>query len=101
MGSAACYHLAKRGVKVLGIEQFDIPHEKGSYGDTRIIRVAYFEHPSYIPLLQRSYKLWYDLEQECGEKLLTITGGLDIGPPDEMLFQGSKRSCEEYNIERM
>jgi ketopantoate reductase len=57
MGSAACYHLAKRGVKTLGIEQYDIPHIKGSYGDTRIIRLAYFEHPSYVPLLRRSYQV--------------------------------------------
>jgi sarcosine oxidase len=99
MGSAACYHLAKRGIKVLGIEQYDIPHSKGSYGDTRIIRLAYFEHPLYVPLLKRSYSLWYDLEREAGEKLLTITGGIDAGPKDSTLVKGSKKSCEEHGID--
>jgi hypothetical protein len=64
MGSAACYHLAKRGAKVLGLEQFSIPHDRGSsHGQTRIIRKAYYEHPDYVPLLHRAYQRWYDLEQ--------------------------------------
>ncbi|KAL0489883.1 sarcosine oxidase [Acrasis kona] len=99
MGSAACYHLAKPGTKVLGIEQFDIPHSKGSYGDTRIIRLAYFEHPSYVPLLRRSYENWTELEKESCEQLLVKTGGIDAGPIDGELFLGSKRSCIEHNID--
>ncbi|MCB0243026.1 MAG: FAD-dependent oxidoreductase, partial [Anaerolineae bacterium] len=56
MGSATCYQLARRGRRVLGLEQFDIPHSRGSsHGYTRIIRMAYFEHPAYVPLLRRSY----------------------------------------------
>lgn len=48
MGSAALYHLAKRGKKVLALEQFNVPHERGSsHGITRIIRLAYYEHPLY------------------------------------------------------
>jgi sarcosine oxidase len=63
MGSAACYWLAKRGYKVLGLEQFDIPHTMGSHaGQSRIIRKAYFEHPDYVPLLQRAYYNWEQLE---------------------------------------
>ena len=59
MGSATCYQLAKRGIRVLGLEQFDIPHELGSHaGQSRIIRKAYFEHPDYVPLLVRAYENW-------------------------------------------
>src|SRR5678816_159813 len=58
-GSAALYHLARRRKRVLGIEQFGIPHEFGSsHGLTRIIRLAYYEHPDYVPLLRRAYQLW-------------------------------------------
>lgn len=57
MGSAACWHLARRGVRVLGLERFDIPHAMGSsHGFNRIIRLAYFEDPSYVPLLRRAYE---------------------------------------------
>src|SRR6185436_17260616 len=64
-GSAALYHLARRGKRVLGIEQFGIPHEFGSsHGLTRIIRLAYYEHPDYVPLLQRAYQLWRALERD-------------------------------------
>ena len=56
MGSATAYHLARRGVRVLALERFAVPHEMGSsHGITRIIRLAYFEHPSYVPLLLRAY----------------------------------------------
>ncbi len=80
MGSATCYHLARRGKRVLGLERFDIPHMKGSsHGVTRIIRLPYCEHPSYVPLLKRAYELWYELEQLVKEKLLYITGSLDAG----------------------
>ena len=62
MGSATTYHLARRGQKVLALEQFDIPHELGSsHGVNRIIRLAYAEHPNYVPLLRRAYELWREL----------------------------------------
>ena len=84
MGSAAVYHLARRGQRVLGLERFDIPHSMGSsHGVNRIIRLAYYEHPSYVPLLRRAYELWRDLERTVGEQLLHITGSLDAGPRGE------------------
>ncbi|NNC90344.1 MAG: FAD-dependent oxidoreductase, partial [Akkermansiaceae bacterium] len=67
MGAAACAHLAQRGVKVLGFEQYAIPHERGSHhGRARMIRQSYYEHPDYVPLVQRAYALWEDLEAEAG-----------------------------------
>ncbi len=61
-GSAALYHLAKRGCRALGIDRFPPGHDLGSsHGDTRIIRQAYFEHPDYVPLLFRAYELWAEL----------------------------------------
>ena len=69
MGSSTCYYLAKQGVKVLGLEQFDIPHELGSHaGQSRIIRKAYFEHSDYVPLLQQAYKNWKHLNKFFQEK---------------------------------
>src|SRR5581483_2015826 len=99
MGSAAAYHLARRGKRVLGLEQFGIPHELGSsHGITRIIRLAYYEHPSYVPLLRRAYQLWRELEQLSGERLLHVTGSLDAGPPESEVFLGSKRSCDLHDL---
>jgi sarcosine oxidase len=100
MGSAALYHLARRGRSVLGLERFDVPNELGSsHGITRIIRLAYYEHPSYVPLLRRSYELWRELEAAAGEQLLHITGSVDAGPPGSFVFEGSRRSCEEHGLE--
>jgi sarcosine oxidase len=96
MGSAAVYHLARRGKRVLGLERFDIPHELGSsHGLTRIIRLAYFEDPSYVPLLRRAYELWRELEAEAGEQLLYTTGILEAG---ERIYDGALRSCHEHDL---
>lgn len=100
MGSAALYHLAKRGRKCLGLEQFNIPNDRGSsHGITRIIRLAYYEHPSYVPLLRRCYELWRELETHAGEGLLHITGSIDAGPPESSVFEGSKRACELHDLQ--
>jgi sarcosine oxidase len=99
MGSATLYHLARRGVRVLGIEQFDIPHAMGSsHGLTRIIRLAYFEHPSYVPLLRRAYALWRELSDGVGEALLRTTGSLDIDEAGGQLFEGSRSACELHGL---
>jgi sarcosine oxidase len=99
MGSAAAYHLARRGRRVLGIEQFSIPHEFGSsHGLTRIIRLAYSEHPSYVPLLRRAYELWREMERAAGERLLVITGGVDVGTAGSETIVGSLRSCREHDL---
>ncbi len=99
MGSAAAYHLSARGQRVLGLERYDIPNEQGSsHGITRIIRLAYYEHPSYVPLLKRAYQLWRRLESEAAERLLHITGSVDAGPEESAVFAGSLVSCQEHGL---
>ncbi|MFZ1807192.1 MAG: N-methyl-L-tryptophan oxidase [Cyclobacteriaceae bacterium] len=99
MGSSTCYHLAKQGQKVLGLEQFDIPHELGSYaGQSRIIRKAYFEHPDYVPLLERAYQNWKSLENETGAELYYKTGLLYYGKSDHALIKGLWESANKYAI---
>ena len=99
MGSSAAYHLASRGKRVLGLEQHTPAHDKGSsHGQSRIIRLAYSEDPAYVPLVLRAYELWEQLEHETGEDLMTITGGLMIGPPGSRYFEGSKESAERYDL---
>ncbi|MFI5187497.1 MAG: FAD-dependent oxidoreductase, partial [Chitinophagales bacterium] len=100
MGSSACYHLAQRGYKVLGIEQFDITHEFGSHaGQSRIIRKAYFENSNYVPLLKRSYENWKALEEETGTQIFFQTGLVYFSPSGHSLIKGVKRSASLYNIE--
>ena len=99
MGSAACYHLARRGVRVLGLEQFDIPHALGSgHGQSRMIRLAYYEHPDYVPLLRRSYELWDELGEELGRSIIHVTGGAFFGPPGSQVLEGSLRSVREHGL---
>ncbi len=99
MGAATCYELAERGLRVLGLEQFRAPHEQGEHaGQSRIIRKAYFEHPDYVPLLERAYSNWRKLEQQTGTQVYHPTGLLYIGEPDNALISGTRRSASAYNI---
>ena len=99
VGSPTVYELAKRGKRVLGLERFDVPHDMGSsHGHTRIIRLAYYEHPSYVMLLRRAYELWREIQAHVGEQLLHITGSLDAGPSDSWVFKGSLQSCLEHGL---
>lgn len=100
MGSAACYYLSKRGYNVLGLEQFDISHELGSHtGQSRIIRKAYFEHPDYVPLLEKAYENWKALEKETGQQLYFKTGLLYAGEPANEIIKGVKLAASLYKIE--
>jgi sarcosine oxidase len=63
-----------------------------------VIREQYFEHPLYVPLVQRAYELWRELEKATGQSLMTINGGLMIGRPDGMVVSGTIRSATEYNL---
>lgn len=100
MGSAAAAHAAARGQRVLGLEQFQPGHSQGSsHGRSRVIRLAYFEHPAYVPLLRRAYELWRKLESDTGRRLLHMTGGLMIGAPESDVVSGSLRSAREYHLD--
>ena len=100
MGAAACYSVARRGKKVLGLEQFELAHNRGSHtGDSRLIRRAYFEHPDYVPLLTEAYRLWDAIEQEAAEKLFYRTGILYVGPETSDLLSGVLRSAKEYDVD--
>lgn len=99
VGSAAVYQLAKRGARVLGIDQFPGGHERGSsHGETRVIRQAYFEHADYVPLLLRAYGLWRELEQEAGERLLHQVGLLQVGPPDGFVVRGVLEAARRHGL---
>ncbi len=99
MGSSVCYHLAKRGLNVLGLEQFAIPHHKGSsHGETRVIRKAYFEHPDYVPLLSRSYELWGELEKESGQQIFNECGLVVYADKNSTVYRGISRSSKDYNL---
>jgi sarcosine oxidase len=99
MGSSAAYQLTRRGLRVLGIEQFTPAHALGSsHGDTRIVRQAYFEKPDYVPLLKRSYELWDELSAAFGEQLFVRCGALMIGRPDSPIVAGTLKSARQWAL---
>lgn len=99
IGSATLCHLARRGLAVIGIEQFAPGHEHGSsHGATRIIRLGYFEHPSYVPLVRAAYPMWRDLEMEAGEPLLHVTGIVEIGAPTGVLVTGTLAASRQHGL---
>ncbi len=98
-GAAALHQLARRGARALGIERLTPGHDQGSsHGESRIIRLGYFEHPSYVPLLRRSYELWRELEAEASTKLLHITGILEIGPPGGEVVSGTLAAARMHDL---
>src|SRR5262245_3969644 len=99
MGSAALLHLARRGQRVLALEQFAPGHDRGSsHGGTRVIRLGYFEHPSYVPLLRRAYELWRELETASGRVLLHVTAIAEIGASDSTLVRGTLASAQLHGL---
>jgi sarcosine oxidase len=100
MGSAAFRALARRGRRVIGLEQFQPGHGQGSsHGESRIIRLAYFEHPSYVHLVRAAFGLWRELERETGEELLVPAGILEAGLPGAQLVADSLASSVEHGLE--
>lgn len=100
MGSAALANVARRGARAVGLEQFGRGHALGaSSGRSRLIRKAYFEHPSYVPLVLRAYDAWRELEATTGLQILYETGLLMAGPPDSMVLQGALLSARTYGLE--
>ncbi len=100
MGAATAYHLARRGARVVGLEAFGPGHDRGSsHGESRVIHQAYYSDPAYVPLVLRAYELWRELEAECREPILRITGGLILGAPDSGLVRGALASSRKYGLE--
>ena len=100
MGSAAAFELSRRGFDVIGFDRFAPPHTFGSsHGDTRIIREAYFEDPVYVPMVQRAFELWRELERLSGTALLEQTGGLMIGAPGSELVEGARHSAQVHGLQ--
>ncbi|HEX4613745.1 MAG TPA: N-methyl-L-tryptophan oxidase, partial [Urbifossiella sp.] len=99
MGSAACFELARRGLRVVGLEQFPLVHSRGSsHGRTRIIRTAYYEHPDYVPLLRRAWDRWYELEQLTGRHLLTECPCLMVGPEAGEVVVGVRAAARAHGL---
>jgi monomeric sarcosine oxidase len=99
VGSAALYHVAQRGRRVLGLDRFSGGHDRGSsHGETRIIRQAYFEHADYVPLLLRAYQLWNDLERQVGETLFHQVGLLQVGPPEGQVVRGVLAAARQHQL---
>lgn len=100
MGSAAAYHLARRGQRVLGLERFGPAHALGaSHGGSRIYRQSYAEGAGYVPLLLRARELWRELAADCGREVFTTTGGLVLGSHDNPMVTGSVRSARAWGLE--
>ena len=99
VGSAALFHLAGRGAHALGIEQFAIAHDRGSsHGQTRMIRQAYFEHPDYVPLVQRAFDLWRELESEAGKTLYHEVGLVEVGHAGGEVIRGVRASARRHAL---
>jgi len=99
MGAAALERLAARGLTVVGVERFDVPHAQGSsHGGTRVIRKAYYESPRYVPHLHWSWDAWRRLERDLGTTLLVQTGGLHFGPADHPELAAVLESAREHGL---
>src|SRR5262249_29083591 len=99
MGLSAAWNLARRGRRVIGLEQYRLAHDRGSsHGQTRIIRQAYYEHPDYVPLVRRAYEGWFDLEQATGQRLPTVRPCLGLGRPDGELIGGVRLAASQHSL---
>jgi sarcosine oxidase len=100
MGSAAAAEISRRGRSVILLDRFPPPHDRGSsHGQSRLIRLAYFEHPDYVPLLHEAYRLWRRLEADVGRALLTESGLVLCGPPDGEAVRGTLHAAAVHGLE--
>ena len=99
MGSAVAFQLARRGLRVLGIDRFRPPHDRGStHGDTRITRLAIGEGAEHVPLVRRSHELWRQIEAATGSELLHQVGGLVIGDRDDPFLAKTRAAALAYGV---
>jgi sarcosine oxidase len=99
MGVAAAHALAGRGLKVVGLDRFVPPHDRGAHaGGTRMFRTAYMEGAAYVPLVREALRRWRELEVETGEDLVTVTGGLMLGRTDSVAVSGALATAQAYDL---
>ena len=99
LGAAVAWRLARSGVRVVGFDSYAPPHSLGStHGRSRIIREAYYEHPSYVPIVQEAYRLWAELEAAAGTRVFQACGGLMVGAPDSELIRGARDSARQHAL---
>jgi len=99
VGAAAAWRLAELGHEVVGFDRFAPPHAQGStHGDSRITRLTAWEGPQYVPLVQRAFALWPELERVAGERLFVRTGGVFLAPPADRLVAGSLASALPHGL---
>ena len=99
MGAATCLELARRGLRVLGIEQFQLGHDRGSsHGGSRIVRDCYFEAPEYVPLLLACREGWERLERDSGERIVHRPGVFYAGAPGSEVVRRSSDSGERFGV---
>jgi sarcosine oxidase len=99
MGASAAYALAARGLRVIGLDRFTPPHDRGAHGGgSRIIRMAYMEGAEYVPLVERSYQMWRELETSTGQSLLTVTGGLMLGLASSEAVSGALATVRAHTL---
>ncbi|WP_459191328.1 N-methyl-L-tryptophan oxidase [Halosimplex sp. J119] len=99
VGSAATYHLARRGADVLGLERFDVPHARGSsHGRTRLLQRLLDADPAAMALADRAHEGWRDLERETETELLAETGSLAVAVGGEEPVASARRACERHDL---
>ncbi|MGC1303188.1 MAG: N-methyl-L-tryptophan oxidase [Caulobacteraceae bacterium] len=99
MGAASLHALSRRGARVVGCDRFEPGHDRGSsHGESRIIRLAYFEDPAYVPLVRLAYEAWERLQADTGRRIMIRTGMLEAGVKGSALVEGSLRSANEHGI---
>jgi len=99
IGSLTLWQLARRGVRAIGLDQFQPGHDRGeAHGESRIIRSCYTEGPLYVPLLQLAFPLWRELERETGAHLLNANGALFIGWPDSGYLTQVRSTADSYGL---
>jgi sarcosine oxidase len=99
MGTAAAMHLARRGTRVIALDRLAPGHARGSsHGQTRLFRIAYYEHPDYVPLLRSAREAWLALEVESGERLFTPSGLAASGPPTGEVITGTLAAAKKHGL---
>src|SRR5688572_14902044 len=100
VGSATLYELARNKVKVIGIEQYGVAHDKGSsHGETRAMRQGYYDNPRYIPILKKAYQKWLSFEKEAADKFFEEVGVIKIGVENSIELNNTVTIAKDNGID--